>query len=68
MLDSELAHRIRMLAQSEPERSRRVFSLRMAGDSFHEIGGKLGISENSARVIYFRMKEKIKKQLEKEGY
>ena len=35
--------------------------------SYYEIGAQYGISESSARVIFFRAKAKLKKQLEKEG-
>jgi len=53
---------------AEPELNRRVFQLRLDGYSYFEIASKLGISENSARVVYFRAKAKIKKYLEKEGF
>ncbi len=45
-----------------------VFRLRMEGYTYFEIAEKLGISESSARVVFFRVKEKIRKELEKEGY
>ncbi len=45
-----------------------VFRLRMEGFTYFEIAEKRGISESSARVVFFRVKEKIRKELEKEGY
>ena len=42
--------------------------MRLAGYSFYEIGTKHGISENSARVIDFRTKTKIRQILKKEGF
>ena len=46
----------------------KVFRLRTEGYTYFEIAEKLGISESSARVVFFRVKEKIRKELEKEGY
>lgn len=66
-LEKELSERIYALLEAEPERTRNIVQLRLAGYSFHEIGKSQGISESSARVIYFRTKEKIKQTLEKEG-
>ncbi len=45
-----------------------VFRLRTEGYTYFEIAEKFGISESSARVVFFRVKEKIRKELEKEGY
>ena len=67
-LDRELLERIKVLLQEEPERTRNVVQMRMEGFSFYEIGKKQGISESSARVIYFRVKQKLKQTLEKEGW
>lgn len=67
LLEKETAQRVRELLAMEPERTRTVVGMRLEGYSFYEIGNKLGISENSARVIDFRAKEKIRKTLSKEG-
>ena len=56
----------RLLERWEP-RSREAVLLRMEGYSFREIGGRLGISENTARVLEFRAKKKLKEELRKEG-
>lgn len=66
-LEKELLQRIARLLEEEPERTRNIVKLRMEGYSFYEIGKSQGISESSARVIYFRAKEKIRQKLEKEG-
>ncbi len=66
-LHKELLERIYALLQEEPERTRNIVKLRLEGYSFYEIGKAQGISESSARVIYFRAKEKIRQTLVKEG-
>lgn len=66
-LDKELLERIYALLEAEPERTRNIVKLRMEGYSFYEIGKSQSISESSARVIYFRAKEKLRQILEKEG-
>ena len=47
---------------------RSIFQMRLEGYSYYEIARKHQISENSARVVYFRAKTKIKNRLEKEGF
>ncbi|MBP0969493.1 MAG: RNA polymerase sigma factor [Oscillospiraceae bacterium] len=54
--------------ERETDLTRDVFRLRMDGYAYHEIAQMLGISESSARVVYFRARQKIRKELEKEGY
>ena len=68
VLDKELLERIYSLLALEPERTQDVVKLRMEGYSFYEIAKRQTISESSARVIYFRAKEKIRQTLEKEGF
>lgn len=68
VLDQEAAERIRALLDGEQERTRRILRMRMEGYSFREIGIELGISENSARVIDFRAKAKIREIMKKEGF
>lgn len=65
---SDLEEMIRSILSQETDLVRDVVWMRIEGYSYYEIGAKLGISENSARVIHFRTKAKIKKQLEKEGF
>lgn len=52
----------------EPPLTQNVVRMRIDGYSYHEIAMKNAISENSARVIFFRAKTKIRKYLEKEGF
>ena len=66
-MDKELLERLEELLLQEPERTRKIVKLRMEGYSFYEIGKCQNISESSARVIYFRAKEKLRQNLEKEG-
>lgn len=66
-LDKELLERIYALLKEEPERTRSIVKLRMEGYSFYEIAKNENISESSARVIYFRIKEKIRQTLREEG-
>lgn len=66
-LEKELLERIYSLLEKEPERTRNIMKQRLEGYSFYEIGKLQGISESSARVIYFREKEKIRQILVKEG-
>lgn len=62
-----LAGRVRALLDGEPARTRGIVLMRAEGYSFYEIGRKFGVSENSARVIDFRAREKIRAALKREG-
>ena len=64
----EMANRIYELLDQEPERTQKIVLMRLEGFSFYEIGAAVGISENSARVIDFRTKAKIRQILKKEGF
>lgn len=64
----EAAGRIYELLDREPERTQRIVLMRLEGFSFYEIGEEVGVSENSARVIDFRTKTKIRQILKKEGF
>lgn len=64
----ELLERIQKLLEAETERTRCIVEMRMNGFSFHEIGIEVGVSENSARVIDFRAKAKMRQILKKEGF
>ena len=67
-IDKEMLERIYALLEEEPGRTGNIVKLRLEGYSFYEIGKLQNISESSARVIYFRAKEKIRQILEKEGW
>ena len=64
----EMADRIYELLDQESERTQKIVLMRLEGFSFYEIGAAVGISENSARVIDFRTKAKIRQILKKEGF
>lgn len=68
VIKQELVKRIYAVIEAEPERSRNVALMRIDGYSFYEIGNAVGISESSARVIFFRVKEKIRKILKEEDF
>ena len=65
---NEAAEVIRELLSGETALVRGIVQMRIEGYSYYEIAQKHKISENSARVIYFRTKSKIKNHLEKEGF
>lgn len=67
-IDRATAERVRQLLTKEPARTQQIVAMRLDGYSFYEIGNQFGISENSARVIEFRAKAKIRRMLEKEGF
>ena len=59
--------RIQDLLESKDERTKMILSMRLEGYSFAEIAQKLNISESTARVIDFRTKQWLRKELMKEG-
>lgn len=65
---NEVTELIRELLSDESALTRDVVRMRLDGYSYHEIALRHKISENSARVVYFRAKSKIRKFLEKEGF
>ena len=65
---NEVAELIQELLSGESALTQDVVQMRIDGHSYYEIASKHKISENSARVVYFRAKSKIKKHLEKEGF
>ena len=68
IIKNELVSRIYALLKLEGERTENIVLMRIQGYSYLEIAERYNISENSARVIDFRAKNKIKQQLEKEGF
>lgn len=65
---NEAAEMIQEILSSESALTRNIVRMRLDGYSYYEIAAKHNISENSARVVYFRAKSRIKKHLEKEGF
>ena len=64
---NEVEEIVRELLSAESPLVRDIVQMRIDGYSYYEIAAKHKISENSARVVYFRAKSKIRKYLEKEG-
>lgn len=65
-LDRELVRRVYEIIGEERETAKNVALMRIDGYSFYEIGSALGISESSARVMFFRTKEKLRAKLKEE--
>ena len=68
IINKSLLNRIYELLKSEPEKPKTILLMRVDGYSFYEIAKKVGVSENSARVIDFRLRKKLKEIMIKEGY
>ncbi|MVX66539.1 sigma-70 family RNA polymerase sigma factor [Clostridium chromiireducens] len=62
----QIAHRVCELLKTKDEQVQKVVSMRVDGISYCEISEKIGISENSARVLDFRTKKWLKSVLKKE--
>jgi RNA polymerase sigma-70 factor (ECF subfamily) len=62
----QIAHKVRELLKTKDEQVQKVIGMRIDGISYCEISEKIGISENSARVIDFRTKKWLKSILKKE--
>ena len=67
-LSRELTDRLAQLIAREPTRTQKILRQRLEGRSFYEIAQTHAISENSARVIFFRARQRLKEALEKEGF
>ena len=65
---NEAADMVRDILSGESALTRDVVQMRLDGYSYYEIAMKHKISENSARVVYFRAKSRIRKYLEREGF
>ena len=68
VINREMILRIHQLLELESDRNKGVFLMRVEGFSFFEIALHYHISESSARVIDFRIRNKLKDTLKKEGY
>lgn len=60
--------RVQALLAEYGDRPRRVVLLRAQGYSYTEIAARLGITENSARVLEHRTRARLRADLTKEGY
>ena len=66
LIESQQAEAIRRLSRELEETRQQVFTMRLTGLSFREIGAALGKTENWARVTFFRAKNEILERLEGE--
>ena len=63
----EMIQKVRNALATLPKKHRDVVVMRTYADlSFKEIGRALSISENSAKVLYFRAKNQLRKELKNE--
>jgi RNA polymerase sigma-70 factor (ECF subfamily) len=63
----QLSDRVDELLKTKDTQIQKIVNMRVDGISYCEISEKIGISENSARVIEFRTKKWLKSILKKEG-
>jgi RNA polymerase sigma factor (sigma-70 family) len=66
LITKELAYRVQELLKMKDEKTQKIITMRVDGISYFEISEKIGISENSARVLDFRTKKWLKDILKKE--
>ena len=66
-IDKDLAERIRCLSKELDETKQQLFTMRLNGMSFKDIGDALGKTENWARVTFFRVRNEILDRLEGES-
>ncbi len=66
--DRSMIERIKEILHLLSPQAEKVMKMRMDGFSYHEISSEMKISENSARVIEFRARTKVKKILIEEGF
>lgn len=63
----QLSDRVSELLKTKDTQIQKIVNMRVDGISYCEISEKIGVSENSARVIEFRTKKWLKSILKKEG-
>jgi RNA polymerase sigma factor (sigma-70 family) len=68
LITKELAYRVQELLKMKDEKTQKIITMRVDGISYFEISEKIGISENSARVLDFRTKKWLKDILKKEEF
>lgn len=64
---AQAVSRVKELLSQKDERTRKIVQMRLELYSYSEIAERIGISENSARVIEFRVRKWMKDILAKEG-
>ena len=66
-IEKQTVEAIRRLSKELDETKQQLFTMRLNGMSFRDIGDALGKSENWARVTFFRVRNEILDRLEGEG-
>ena len=67
VLRKEIAQKVREVLLELPQKNLEVVALRIYGEmSFKQVAETMGISESSAKVLYFRAKNMLKERLEHE--
>lgn len=67
LITRETANRVDELLKTKDNKTQKIIYMRIEGVSYYEISEKIGVTENSARVIDFRIKRWLISVLEKEG-
>lgn len=68
MIGRERTQKLYQAIHCLPELEKEVVLYRMTGElSFRQIGEILGKSENWSRTVFYRAKQKLRKELEKYG-
>jgi len=65
-IQKELVRHIRSYLKVLPSEQQQLFRMRLQGMSFRDIGLALNKNENWARVTYYRIKHKIRTEMEEE--
>jgi RNA polymerase sigma factor (sigma-70 family) len=66
LISKKTYDRVYELLKTKDERTQKIVKMRVDGISYYEISEKMGISENSARVIDFRTKRWLRAVLKEE--
>lgn len=67
LLRREVAEKVREVLKELPQRNLEVVALRIYAEmSFKQVAESMGISESSAKVLYFRTKNMLKERLQDE--
>lgn len=68
IIDNELIKRVRELLSKKDDSIKNIMYLRFEGFSYAEISHKLAVSENTARVVFFRTINSLRLILKGEGF
>lgn len=66
IMAKQISDRVSELLKTKDVQTQKIIGMRVSGISYYEISERISISENSARVIDFRVKKWLKSILKKE--